>query len=202
MSDDELEAVHRDVMHAAEHELGRSFTTLPAVQPDPEFDEATPGLAVRWRAHSDARTLTLVCGAGGCAEKVGEVRGDPGNAIVLLYRTIGEIEVEQPTRVTRATLGFDPGAVCDADGKTLAELQQRKLDAFHERALRAGRAGRYIMKRDRHPRSCLWPLHMPGIVATCPKHGTRAVRQGLPDDLGGRLRSPKLSRAQRRVVVF
>lgn len=174
---DDIEAVHRSIMRAAEQQLGRLGAA--AKPSDHEFDELVPGLADWWRGHSNSPTLVLRCGIRDkddeCHKKVGEVKAEGDTAVALMYCAFGESTIAGPTHNTEQTLGFPPGTVLhDArTGETLSEQYQRRLAAFRQKAIRQLDDGRYVTKRD----EALPALMILDSVSffTCPAHGTVAL---------------------------
>jgi hypothetical protein len=173
---DAIEAAHRLVLRAVESELGQPIRSPDNPQIDPDYNELEPGLAEWWRAHAKAPALILRCGIDDCHKKVGEVRSLGDLAVVLVYSAFAESVVEAPMRVTEESLGFPPGTeLRNAEGLTLSEMQQRKLDDFETRKIRPVGDERYFTKRYRATPTLMSLDHF--CLITCPDDGTVA----LPD---------------------
>jgi hypothetical protein len=208
-SDEAVEAVSREIMTAAEEELGRPLYTPPAVLRDPDFYEVGEGLAQWWRARlSMPPTLILKCGIDGCKSIVGEVKTDNDVAILLLHMRFGKREVPVSPPVTEEGLGFSPGTVLRdvATGETLAETQLRRADELAAETLDWIGDDRRVAKRYTATSILIQLEHFVqlGDIYGCPKHGRRAVRDPEATVAGIRefLATPTAKHASKRTYVI
>ena len=204
-NDEDLEAVHREIMRRAESELGRPLLPPPTpVERDPDFNEVGEGLAQWWRAHSEiAPALILRCGIDGCRNKVGEVKFDGVTAIALMYSRFGVRTVPYDLPATEESLGFPPGTeLKDSSGKTLVEIAQQKRAEFDAETLYYVDNARRVAKHyTANP--TLTPLEVIGHIV-CPDHGIVALpnADAVIAEMRDFLAGAEAKRPRRQYVIF
>ncbi|MGF2946854.1 hypothetical protein [Mycobacterium sp. Lab-001] len=175
MSDDELEAIHREIMARIRNEIGSPPSNQGTTDADP-LGYLSPKLREWWLMHGMKITATLILRCADCHTLLGEIvsdADDPDLAVAVLQRVYGD---NQPVDFR----GWSPGAVADqldaAGGEAPTDLAGRSLiEYLRERqaridadTLRTLSDGRHITRRYREPPDVL-PLGLGD--ALCPEHG-------------------------------
>ncbi|BBX59783.1 hypothetical protein TM48_03971 [Mycobacterium shottsii] len=160
-----------------------------------------------WRAHASMPpTLILRCGIGGCGNRVGEVKTDGDDVVVLIYHRFGDRTVPFTPRVTEESLGFSPGTVLrEANtGETLTERQDRKFEELDAETIRYVDVNTRVAKRY-NAKPVAMPIEVLGHIV-CPDSRHGIVDLPDPDstiaDIRKLLTSPMVGHASKRPYVI